>query len=76
MSEEQVYTGEVIFFNKSYGFISWEKNSEKQADQFVHYTAIVSDAPFKTLKKGQKVTFSLGENKRSQPIAINVKVIA
>ena len=74
--ESKLYKGEVIFFSakKGYGFISWSDGSTPQKDMFVHFTDIVCDG-FKTLNKGQKVEFTLGENRNSDPKAMNVKVI-
>jgi len=67
------YTGTVIWFSslKGFGFIEWEINGTKQTDLFVHFSDI-SVAGFKTLNKGQKVTFKLGKNKREQPKAVEV----
>lgn len=67
------YTGTVIWFSslKGFGFIEWETNGVKQTDLFVHFSD-VSVAGFKTLNKGQKVTFKLGKNKREQPKAVEV----
>ncbi len=49
-------TGTVKWFNeeKGFGFISQSNGGE---DVFVHFRAITGDG-FKTLKEGQKVTFS------------------
>ena len=71
MEDLEVYEGEVIFFKKSYGFLSWEKKSVKQKDMFVYWVDIQSEG-FKTFKKGQKVKFSLGKNNNGDPKAINV----
>jgi CspA family cold shock protein len=69
---EQVYLGKVVWFNpkKSYGFISWEGKE----DMFVHFSDIMCEG-FRTLKKGQCVTFSIGENNHGEPKAIEVSVI-
>ncbi len=50
-------TGTVKWFNetKGFGFISQENGGE---DVFVHFRAITGTG-FKTLKEGQKVTFSI-----------------
>lgn len=74
MSEEK-YVGEVVWFDnkKGYGFIAWNNNQEAQKDLFVHYSDIVSDG-FKTLSKGQKVSFKIGLNKREQPKAVEVSL--
>lgn len=68
--------GTVVYFNvkKSYGFISWEINGEKQKDMFVHYSDINMNG-FKTLKLNQKVCFDIGKNIKGLPKAINVTVI-
>jgi CspA family cold shock protein len=70
------YIGIVIWFNNKpgYGFIEWEKGGAKCADLFVHFSDIVCDS-FKTLKKGQKVSFGIGENNKGQPKAIEVVVL-
>jgi len=73
-SDNKVYEGTVIWFSKGYGFISWSKNSEQQKDLFVHFSDINAEG-FKTLAKNQKVTFSLGINKREQPKAVNVTLV-
>lgn len=75
--QEKKYQGEVVWFDskKGYGFISWSNESgESQKDLFVHYSDIVSDG-FKTLRKGQRVSFGLGLNKREQPKATEVNVL-
>lgn len=70
------YKGEVIFFSakKGFGFINWTNGVEQQKDMFVHFSDIVCDG-FKTLNKGQKVQFSIGENRNGVQKATNVKVI-
>ena len=72
MSEEKVYEGTVIWFNPSpgFGFLDWEGED----DMFVHFSDVVCEG-FKTLKKDQKVTFSVGENNKGEPKAINVQVV-
>jgi CspA family cold shock protein len=74
--DKQVFTGEVIFFNSKtgYGFILWEKQGVKQKDIFLHYSDINMEG-YKTVNKGQKVSFNIGENIRGQDKAINVTVI-
>jgi CspA family cold shock protein len=72
---EETYTGIVVWFKGSgvragYGFIS--RPNEK--DIFVHWSDINSTG-FKTLKKDQTVTFSIGVNKNGDPKAINVTVV-
>lgn len=49
-------TGTVKWFNgeKGYGFIA---NDDGGEDVFVHFTSIISDSDYKTLKEGEKVTF-------------------
>ncbi len=74
--EEILYTGEVIWFHieRGYGFLSWEKDDQKQDDMFIHYSDIAIDG-FKLLKAGQMVTFTLGENNEGRAKAINVTVV-
>lgn len=54
-----MYTGTVKWFNdaKGFGFISPEDGS---ADVFVHYSAIQAGG-FKTLREGQKVTYTVSQ---------------
>jgi CspA family cold shock protein len=69
---EEVFEGEVIWFDPKagYGFIQWEK----EEDMFVHFSDVICEG-FKTLKKGQKVRFSVGKNNTGKPKAIDVEVI-
>lgn len=73
---EATYVGSVIWFdNRSgYGFIEWQKAGQAQKDLFVHFSDINCEG-YKTIKKGESVSFSLGLNNRGQPKAINVTVI-
>lgn len=70
---KEVYSGKVIFFNatKGFGFIEWTKDRVKQKDLFVHFSDIVCEG-FKTIHKDEMVKFSLGENMRGEPKAIEV----
>jgi len=69
--------GEVIWFDpkRGYGFIDWIKDGVKQKDLFVHFSDISCEG-FKTLYKGQKVSFSLGVNKHGDPKAVEVVVLS
>lgn len=71
MSENK-HEGLVIWFdNKAgFGFIEWENPK----DMFVHFSDICCEG-FKTLKKGQKVVFGVGENNKGQPKAVDVRVV-
>jgi cold shock protein len=71
MSDKK-YEGLVIWFNNKsgFGFIEWEGKK----DMFVHFSDITCEG-FKTLKKGQKVSFGVGENNRGEPKATDVKVL-
>lgn len=73
MTERKTYEGEVIWFDPKagYGFIGWESNS---GDMFVHFSDIVQEG-YKTLKKGQKVSFQIGQNNAGKPKAVEVEVI-
>jgi cold shock protein len=73
MTDKEVFYGEVIWFDPklSYGFIKRENN---EPDLFVHFSDINAEG-FKTLFKGQKVSFSLGVNKHGRPKATNVLVL-
>ena len=84
-----IYEGEVIWFGgskkmtgersstKGYGFISWFKNGVQQRDAFVHFSDIVAQpgTTYRTLKKGQHVSFQLGTNHSGELKCINVQVI-
>jgi CspA family cold shock protein len=76
MEDDKVYTGTVIWFSNTinFGFIGWEKDGVKQSDAFVHYSDIAMEG-YKTIKKDQKVSFSIGKNNRGDPKAINVTVL-
>lgn len=74
MENTEVYCGEVCWFSKGYGFISWVKDNVPQKDIFIHYTDIDCDG-FKILHKSDKVSFELGENKHGALKAIKVKVL-
>lgn len=67
-----VFEGVVIWFNpgSGYGFIDWEDDE----DMFVHFSDINYEG-FKTLKKGQRVSFGIGKNNKGEPKAIEVNVI-
>ncbi len=71
-----LHYGEVVFFNPKtgYGFIKWEKSSVPQKDIFIHYSDIQATG-FKTLYKGQKVSFKLGINHHGVIKAIEVMVL-
>jgi len=75
MSEDdKVYTGSVVWFNKGYGFLSWEIDGTLQTEIFCHYSDINADG-FKTLQKDQKVSFKIGVNNHGKPKAICVTAI-
>lgn len=70
------FFGEVIWFDpkQGIGFIDWERDGVKQKDMFVHYSDI-SCQGYKTLYKGQKVSFGIGVNNKSEPKAVDVLVL-
>jgi CspA family cold shock protein len=70
--KEEKYVGVVVWFDAKlgYGFIS----QPNEKDIFIHWSDIVSEG-FKTLKKGQRVAFSIGLNNRKQPKATDVAII-
>jgi CspA family cold shock protein len=67
------FIGDVVWFDpkRGFGFIEWSQNGEKQKDLFVHFSDIECEG-FKTLYKGQRVSFSIGSNKNGDPKAIDV----
>ena len=74
--EDIRYFGEVCWFcNKSgYGFLSWSKDGVPQTDIFCHFSDINCEG-YKTIKKGQPVSFTIGKNNKEQPKATDVTVI-
>jgi CspA family cold shock protein len=70
---EDTYLGIVCWFDnrQGYGFIEWDKDNQPQKDLFLHFSDINCEG-YKTIKKGEKVSFSLGLNNKNQPKAINV----
>ncbi|MFH1198125.1 MAG: cold-shock protein [bacterium] len=65
-------TGTVKWFNntKGYGFIEREQGD----DVFVHYSSISSGEGYRTLKEGQKVSFTVGEGQKG-PQAQEVELV-
>jgi cold shock protein len=74
--EVETFHGEVIWFSgvKGFGFIAWDKNNTPQKDMFCHFSD-VSIEGYKTLFKGQKVSFQIGTNKNGDPKAVCVQVL-
>lgn len=72
MSQER-FMGTVIWFSakSGYGFIA----RDNLPDLFVHFSDVVMDG-FRTLKKGQKVSFGIGKNRNDQDKAIDVEVLS
>jgi CspA family cold shock protein len=66
------HTGTVVWFSNSRGIGFIARDDEK--DIFVHWSDIVSEG-YKTLKKGQKVTFTIGLNNRKEIKATEVTVV-
>jgi len=66
------HKGTVKFFNdkKGYGFILKEDGS----DLFVHYSNIVSDRGFKSLKQDQAVEFEVETDDKGEK-AVNVTAV-
>ena len=76
MSDLELYVGEVVWFNASrgYGFIKYDVDGAPQKDMFAHFSDIVCEG-FKTLHKGQKVQFNVGQNKHGDPKAVNIVIV-
>lgn len=70
---EGICTGTIVWFNerRGYGFLQPDDGGK---DLFVHYTNIISEANFKTLVAGQRVSYIMGTNKNG-PQAEEVAVI-
>lgn len=73
---DKIYFGTVCWFDnkKSYGFISWSIDNVAQKDLFLHFSDISCEG-FKTVKKDQKISFTIGVNNKNQPKACNVTVV-
>lgn len=65
-----MHTGQVIWFNDSKGFGLIETEAGHTA--FVHYSSILTQEDFKSLKQGQKVEFDLYEDEEKGYQARNV----
>lgn len=63
------HIGSVVWFDAKLGYGFLTRANEK--DIFIHWSDITSEG-FKTLKKGQRVAYSIGLNNRKQPKAIDV----
>lgn len=76
MDNSDKFFGEVLWFDpkRGYGFIEHTVNEVKQPDLFVHFSDITFEG-FKTLFKGQKVSYALGTNKHGVAKAIDVIVL-
>ena len=70
------YSGEVLWFNDSlgYGFIETTelKIDDKPASIFAHFSRINSGEQYKTLSKGQMVTFEIAMTKKGLG-AVNIR---
>ena len=75
MEDKEVFVGEIVWFcpKKGFGFISWEKDGIRQKDCFVHWSDICCEG-FKTIYKQDRVQFSIGQNLRGDPKAVDVTV--
>ena len=64
-------TGSVKWFNdaKGFGFITPDNGG---ADLFAHFSAIVSDGGYKSLKEGQRVSFDVTTGAKGEQ-ASNIK---
>ena len=77
MESTIVFYGTVIFFSnqKGYGFLQWlDEHGAQQKDMFVHYSDIDQQG-YKSLTKGQHVSFQIGANNQGVPKAINVRIV-
>lgn len=80
---EKRFTGTVKWFNKKkgYGFITpdadqkLDDGSKLSSDVFVHWKSIISNAKFKRLSDGQRVTFELSVLEDGRSAASNVTAI-
>ncbi len=61
--------GIVKWFNNTYGFI---QRRDGKPDVFVHFTAILGDAPYKTLAPDEPVEFEVVDGQKG-PMAVRVR---
>ena len=75
-NDKETFVGEVIWFDpkRGFGFLQWTRNGVNQKDMFVHFSDLQCEG-FKTLYKGQKVSFGLGVNNHNVPKATEVIVL-
>lgn len=74
MSEQAEVKYGVVAWFRNFGFITPDGCVEGEQDIFVHYSDINIEG-FRTLQKGQRVSFQMGLNVRGQPKAILVTPI-
>jgi cold shock protein len=71
MEDSKIYYGVVVWFSKGFGFASPDAGGN---DIFIHYSDIDMEG-YRTLKKGQRVSYKIGTNFRGQPKATCVMII-
>lgn len=64
------FSGTVVWFDNKLGIGFIARPGE--GDIFVHFSDITCEG-FKTIKKGQEVTFTIGLNNKGQPKATDVR---
>lgn len=79
VEKPKLYNGEVLWFSDKlgYGFIETpelgiDNKTGRPKAIFVHFARIGSNESFKTLSKGQKVTFEIVETQKGL-MAVNVR---
>jgi cold shock CspA family protein len=70
--KEEKFIGTVVWFSNFYGFIHRDNN---EPDIFVHWSDIAKDKGYKSLKKDQVVSFSIGLNNSKKIKAIDVVIL-
>lgn len=72
-NKSEKLSGKVVWFDPSRGY-GYIERDDGTGDTFVHWSNIAMDG-FKTLKPGQSVEFTIGENHKG-PQAVSVVVTA
>lgn len=75
MQDDTIFEGFVVWFRGSFGFAEYYTDGIKQKDIFLYYSYISNVEGYKTLQKGQKISFKLGKNDRGELIAVNINVL-
>jgi cold shock CspA family protein len=73
-SNDERYTGKVLWFSNGIGFICPDGHKEGDNDVFFHFTQIVmaNEGDYKTVEPDEVVSFGIGQNHKGS-MAIEIK---